>query len=155
MTVVRKHWDETNGAGENPAFIIGEWGGNVDCVEEYRKRRQKRLDGREFKESDVIRAKDGRFASKGSSETPKQIQAVLDKTYMSKPNKISEISKVMGRMRIGTKFNYTDDKGVVQIFEKVDKGDDGWEMRSKTKDGYSPPTKVKRSFIAAHMIAKS
>ena len=36
-----------------------------DSVNAYRIRRQQRLDRREFKESDVLRDKDGKFASKG------------------------------------------------------------------------------------------
>ena len=86
---------------------------------------------------------------------PEQIQKVIDKSYMSKPDKIAEISKVLGRMKVGTKFNYTDDRGVTQVFEKVDKGDDGWEMRTKTKDGYGQASRVKRSFIGAHMLTRA
>jgi hypothetical protein len=125
-----------------------------DSVIAYKERRKKRIDEREFRESDVMRDKSGKFTSKGSSKVPEKIQAILDKSYYSRSDKIDGISKVLGRMSIGTKFNYTDDRGVTQIFEKVDKGDDGWEMRSKTKNGYGPVQRVKRGFIAAHMLER-
>ena len=125
-----------------------------DVVDAYRIRRQNRIDERGFKESDVLRDKDGKFTSKGSSEMPEKIKAVVDKRYLDRNEKIDEISKVLGRMKVGTKFNYTDDRGNIQVFEKVETGDDGWEMRTKTKEGYGPASRVKRSFIGAHMLLR-
>lgn len=126
-----------------------------DAVEAYRCRRKKRIDERAFRESDILRDKDGKFTSKGSSEMPEKIKAVIGKSYLDRNEKLDQISKVLGSMKIGTKFNYTDDRGNVQVFEKVDKGDDGWQMRTKTKEGYGPASRVKRSFIGAHMLTRN
>jgi len=124
-----------------------------DAVEAYRRRRQKRLDGREFRESDRLRDEKGRFAPTGAAEIPEKIQKIVDKSYLPRDKKIEEMNKSFGRMKIGSKFHLKDEKGVLHRFEKVDKGDDGWEMRIKTNTGWSQPQKVKRSFMSARILA--
>lgn len=124
-----------------------------DAVEAYKKRRQKRLDGRNFRESDRLRDEKGRFAPTGTAEIPEKIQKIVEKNYLDRNKQIDEMNKTFGRMRIGTKFHLKDERGVIHRYEKVDKGDDGWEMRMKTKTGWSAPQRVKRSLMSARILA--
>ena len=123
-----------------------------DAVEAYKKRRQKRLDSRNFRESDRLRDEKGRFAPTGTAEIPEKIQKIVEKSYLDRNKKIDEMNKTFGRMKIGTKFHLKDERGVLHRYEKVDKGDDGWEMRMKTKTGWSAPQRVKRSLISARIL---
>ena len=123
-----------------------------NAVTAFKRRRQRRMDAREWNESAHLRDKDGKFTSSGSSEVPEKIQKVLDKSYYSRNDKIEEITKVLGRMRIGTKFNITDDRGVMHKFEKKDKGDTGWEEQIKVKGSWSKGQQVPRSLISAMML---
>ena len=125
----------------------------MDAVERYKKRRQNRIDAKVWREGDRLRDEKGRFASKGASDVPEKLQKIMDTEYYSRTKKMDEMGKVMGRMRIGTTFHTEDDRGVIQRFEKVEKGDDGWRVRIKGKDGWSKPIPVKRSEISARILA--
>ena len=124
-----------------------------NAVELYRIRRKKRLDAREWHEGDRLRDEKGRFAPTGTSDIPDKIKKVMEKSYFDKPKKLDEMSKVFGRMKVGTTFHVKDDRGVLHRFKKVDKGDDGWEVRIKTKDGWSQPERTKRSIMGAKILA--
>jgi hypothetical protein len=124
------------------------------AIDAYRERRKKRLDAREWNESEHLRGKDGKFASSGEAKVPEKIQKIIDTSYYTREHKMDEIAKSLGRMQIGTKFKITDDRGVVHKFEKVDKGENGWHEQIKTKDGWSPSTPTRRSLIGAKLLAQ-
>lgn len=124
------------------------------AIEAYRARRRGRLDSREWKESDHLRGSDGKFVSTGGSDTPEKIQKILDKSYVDRVGKIDAIKKELGRMRIGTTFHIKDDRGVIHRYEKISKGDNGWKVRIKTNDGWSPEQPINRGMIGAMFVKK-
>ena len=108
----------------------------------------------EWNERDHIRGKDGKFAPKGSSDTPDKVKEIMGKSYYTRERKVEEIAKALGRLSIGTKFHFEDAGGVVHRFEKVDKGEKGWKTRIKTKDGWSAEMPIDRWQIGAQFLVK-
>lgn len=125
----------------------------MDAVERFRKRRQRRLDAK-WHEGDRLRDEKGRFAPMGGADVPEKLKKIVDTEYYDRTKKIDEMVKVMGRMKIGTTFHLEDDRGVLHRYEKADKGDDGWKVRVKTKNGWSEPMEVKRSQVGARILAQ-